>query len=461
MKKSFRRLMVSLVMALILALPMQVGAKGLEVREGNTLTVTGTQFSITLLLKNAGSDFATLGFDFQYDKSLMNLVSYDFIAPFSNAQAGGTVYNERDLGNGFVNVSAGVVNVTNSIRPLDLDDGEAFCTLTFQFRGTAAANTTVSVGGVSIVRVSMVGEFVQTLTDRDFNSCDILIQKQASGGGTNPGDGDQGGNGGDQGGGDQGGGNQGGGNQGGGNQGGTGGTGGTGTGGTGTGGTETGGTGTGGTGAGGNNNSDDDLIDMENEEVALGLVTINAGNGTLKFMRNGVKFIDGRPNNTFGPDEPIMRGDVCVMIFNACEKTVFSDIDKGAYYTEAVISLTAHKVLSGYPDGTFRPANNMTIAEAASILTYFIDVSEPITGTHIDGIKGHWCEAKLNRLAYYGVFDGRESLDPNALITRAELVCMINRVIGVDLDTATMRAMDFDDVPPTHPAYRDIMAAAR
>ncbi|MBH9787378.1 S-layer homology domain-containing protein, partial [Clostridioides difficile] len=48
--------------------------------------------------------------------------------------------------------------------------------------------------------------------------------------------------------------------------------------------------------------------------------------------------------------------------------TKFKDVQSNAYFYEAVNSLHARNIISGYEDGTFRPNEPLTRAHAAKII---------------------------------------------------------------------------------------------
>ncbi|MFA6520950.1 MAG: S-layer homology domain-containing protein [Candidatus Gracilibacteria bacterium] len=50
---------------------------------------------------------------------------------------------------------------------------------------------------------------------------------------------------------------------------------------------------------------------------------------------------------------------------------IFPDVPADAWYAKAVNSLSFNGVISGYPDGTFKPDNNINRAEVAAILSKY------------------------------------------------------------------------------------------
>ncbi|MDI9480314.1 MAG: S-layer homology domain-containing protein, partial [Bacillota bacterium] len=84
--------------------------------------------------------------------------------------------------------------------------------------------------------------------------------------------------------------------------------------------------------------------------------------------------VSGYDFNRFGPDDPITREQMAVMIVKAAglsnQNSHLGFVDSRAISTwarSAVARAAAQKMIMGYPDNTFRPANPATRAEAVSI----------------------------------------------------------------------------------------------
>ncbi|QGG47287.1 S-layer homology domain-containing protein [Heliorestis convoluta] len=86
--------------------------------------------------------------------------------------------------------------------------------------------------------------------------------------------------------------------------------------------------------------------------------------------------ISGYSSDTFGPDNPITREQMALMIIRAANLTAehntttnFKDQSAIAPWAEeAVATAVQAKLISGFPDGTFRPQERATRAQAATIL---------------------------------------------------------------------------------------------
>ncbi len=105
----------------------------------------------------------------------------------------------------------------------------------------------------------------------------------------------------------------------------------------------------------------DDVIDHWAQEY----VAIAAAKG----------IIQGYNETTFGPDENLTREQMAVIIARAAEwqadgaPATFSDADQiSEWAKEAVGAAIANKAIKGYEDNTFRPKNNITRAEAVTVV---------------------------------------------------------------------------------------------
>lgn len=89
------------------------------------------------------------------------------------------------------------------------------------------------------------------------------------------------------------------------------------------------------------------------------------------------------------------------------------------------------KIITGYPDGTFRPDAPVTRAEFAAIAARFDEKSARTTASFRD-IYGHWAERYISRSAELGWIRGYtdNTFRPDQSITRAEAMALINRVLN-------------------------------
>lgn len=91
--------------------------------------------------------------------------------------------------------------------------------------------------------------------------------------------------------------------------------------------------------------------------------------------------VSGYEDSMFHPDDPITRAEAAGMIAKAknIEPAVgvveFTDLKAESWYTGFVEALSRLEILHGYGDGTFRPANHLTRAEAVTMLVRITETS--------------------------------------------------------------------------------------
>ena len=115
--------------------------------------------------------------------------------------------------------------------------------------------------------------------------------------------------------------------------------------------------------------------------------------------------------------------------------------------------------MSGYGDGTFRPENSMTRAEAAKVLYELLAAKPPVSGTNFDDVAtGLWYTTAINALYQKGVVggDGSGNFYPEDDITRVEYIKMLCVALGI---TATGGSVTYNDVPRDHWGYSYICVA--
>jgi hypothetical protein len=85
--------------------------------------------------------------------------------------------------------------------------------------------------------------------------------------------------------------------------------------------------------------------------------------------------IGGYPDGTFRPNQPVTRAEIAKMVVMASGlavapsyERVFSDVVESHWAALYILTIYKSGIVSGYPDGTFRPSNRATRAEAAKII---------------------------------------------------------------------------------------------
>ena len=119
---------------------------------------------------------------------------------------------------------------------------------------------------------------------------------------------------------------------------------------------------------------------------------------------------------------------------NTTDVSNFSDVSSSDWYGTTVATLAEMNILKGYEDGTFRPNAPITRAEFAAIATRFFEETgatyEPGTFTDVTGSE--WFAGAIMDAVNLGLIGGYEdgTVRPNNNITRAEACAIVNRTLG-------------------------------
>jgi methionine-rich copper-binding protein CopC len=126
--------------------------------------------------------------------------------------------------------------------------------------------------------------------------------------------------------------------------------------------------------------------------------------------------------------------------------TPFKDVPADAWYLEFVTTLASSGVVSGYTDGSFRPANKVTRAEFAKMLCTVMDweTSGATKASFSDVSSDFWgfdfIETAKSKGALGGYEDG--TFRPNKYITRAEITKMIAGTLKLTGGSSTLKDVD-------------------
>ncbi|MEQ2401254.1 S-layer homology domain-containing protein [Peptoniphilus hominis (ex Hitch et al. 2025)] len=190
---------------------------------------------------------------------------------------------------------------------------------------------------------------------------------------------------------------------------------------------------------------------------------------------NQPSYIAGFPDGTFKPSNQVTRAEAVRMfvklVNNGAElpknpTTSFKDANN-AWYSDEINYAVAKGFIKGYSDGTFKPNQAITRAEFAQMISAFVKNGYPGTGSFKD-VKGHWASDAISAL--YGNKNikgyGDGTFKPDQKLTRAEAVTILNSVFGrntksnsfANVSEAGLRR--FSDVSKSHWAYYEILDAS-
>lgn len=124
----------------------------------------------------------------------------------------------------------------------------------------------------------------------------------------------------------------------------------------------------------------------------------------------------------------LLKDDVRMQ--NLTKDNAYSDVSDTAWYAAAVSTLSKMGIISGYPDGTFRPNAPITRAEFAAMIARF-DETAKSADTPFTDISGHWAENAIGKAYGNGWVEGSSKtvFCPESNLTRAETATLLNRVL--------------------------------
>lgn len=184
-------------------------------------------------------------------------------------------------------------------------------------------------------------------------------------------------------------------------------------------------------------------------------------------------YISGYPDGTVRPDGKITRAEVSAIFARLTENSApanyspkFSDVLAYDWFCDSVMKLSNKDIIKGYPDGTFKPNKSITRAEFAVIASKYIKNPKTADETFSDVPMNHWAKDAIAMVKAEGWISGYTdgTFKPDAPITRAEAVSIVNRMFDRAADGEFVREHGFEitkfgDLSTNHWAYYEMIEA--
>ena len=155
---------------------------------------------------------------------------------------------------------------------------------------------------------------------------------------------------------------------------------------------------------------------------------------------NHFAYVVGYKDGNVRPQGNITRAETAAIFFRLLKEEVrsenlskhndFADVTEDSWYNTAVSTMAGMNILKGRTANSFVPQAPITRAEFAAICARF-DSGKAAENNSFTDISGHWAEKEIERAATLGWVSGYTdgSFHPDAPITRAEAMTLINRVL--------------------------------
>src|SRR5450830_796464 len=142
--------------------------------------------------------------------------------------------------------------------------------------------------------------------------------------------------------------------------------------------------------------------------------------------------IKGYPDGTFKPDQNVTRAEFMTLAnrafgYTAVVPITYTDVKTGSWYAPKVAKAKAAGYISGYPDGTMKPENPITREEVATIVARIKNLTSDANAAdkYPDAAKiGSWSKGGVGAVTSAKIMQGYPdgSFKPQGLMTRAEVV---------------------------------------
>ncbi|WP_438315809.1 S-layer homology domain-containing protein [Sporosarcina sp. FA9] len=177
------------------------------------------------------------------------------------------------------------------------------------------------------------------------------------------------------------------------------------------------------------------------------------------------KIMNGYGNGIYKPDGQVTRGQFAVIMTRALnlevphEGVVFSDVTEETGVVEGVLAAAGANLITGYPDGTFKPTAKISRQHMAVIVKRALDhmamedKTTPLTFTDNNKILEEYHSA-ISNTVNYKIFNGSKMQDgvyfrPLDNATRGDAAAVISRFL-----TAVGKVEE--EIPPVEPEIPDV-----
>ena len=156
-------------------------------------------------------------------------------------------------------------------------------------------------------------------------------------------------------------------------------------------------------------------------------------------------YMAGTSSNTFSPNDALTRAMVVQILYAIKSKPPvenragFTDVPSGEWYYDAVSWAADKGIVAGFEDNTFRPNQDVTREELATMLRAFTAFSNADTNANgsVDGFAdaatiSSWAVDHIKWAVGHQIMAGKPGnlIDPKGTATRAEMATMIYRLMS-------------------------------
>ena len=148
--------------------------------------------------------------------------------------------------------------------------------------------------------------------------------------------------------------------------------------------------------------------------------------------------ISGRPDGSFDGSATVTRAEIAKFLLlakggsvNGARTAGFSDLESGAWYLDYINSASELEIVSGYPDGTYKPGKTVNTAEFLKMLTLSLNLEEGLEHRYSDVNDSDWFNKYVGVASNLKLFPNRNDseLQPAREMTRNEVAVAIWKIL--------------------------------
>ena len=152
----------------------------------------------------------------------------------------------------------------------------------------------------------------------------------------------------------------------------------------------------------------------------------------IQITEDGI--MQGKSETTFEPSSPLTRAEAAVISARLLDlpkgNADFKDVPHTHWAYEAILKVEKAGIMIGYPDGTFRPGEPVSRAEMTKLLSRMVEETYS-GGLYFDDVPSdHWAKEEIAALAKLGVITGYPdgTFRPEQKINRGEAAVILKRI---------------------------------
>ncbi len=152
----------------------------------------------------------------------------------------------------------------------------------------------------------------------------------------------------------------------------------------------------------------------------------------LQITEDGI--MKGKSETLFEPSAPLTRAEAAVISARLLDlpkgNASFHDVPNTHWAYEAILKVEKAGIMIGYPDGTFRPGETVSRAEMTKLLSRMVETTYSGESGFDDVASDHWAKEEIAALAKMGVLTGYPdgTFRPQQKINRGEAAVILNRI---------------------------------